>query len=81
MAVTYKQTENGGFVCGDTDTRRTSYAYPTSPYATLARKMPDRIAADMMAATNRFTVTGRGVVAGTDALTEYDARNWAVLEA
>jgi hypothetical protein len=67
MAIQFKLLADGGFVAGDTETGRTSYAYPTSPHATMARTMPERIAAEMIASANR--------VSGDTA--DYDARMWA----
>ncbi len=57
MALIYKLDAHGGFTVGDTDTGATSYAYPTSPHATLARRLPDRVAADMAKAANVYDLT------------------------
>jgi hypothetical protein len=43
-------TPDGGFLCGDTETRKTAYAYASSYYATKAAKAPLAIAAEMLAA-------------------------------
>jgi hypothetical protein len=40
MAIIYKIEADGGFVCGDTNTGLTAYAYPTSPHASNAAKSP-----------------------------------------
>jgi hypothetical protein len=52
--IVFKLESDGGFIAGDTKTRVASYAYPTSEYATLARKMPATIAHEMMARANSF---------------------------
>jgi len=70
ILISYRLLPDGGFVAGDLATRRTSYAYPSSSFATLARTMPHRIAVDMLASANRWT--------GDTA--DYDARNWALLD-
>ncbi len=43
MAIVYKLDQDGGFTCGDTETRMTAYAFPTSPYATAAKKRAKKI--------------------------------------
>jgi hypothetical protein len=75
MAIVHKILKGGAFVCGDTESGITSYAYPTSPSADLARKLPVAVATDMMRReheTLKFTL-------GTRA--DYDARNWDQLNA
>ena len=71
MAIVYRAEPDGGFVCGDTITRATSYAYPTSTYATAAKRKPDRVALEMAHRARRNTVTPERA--------EYDARNWVRL--
>jgi hypothetical protein len=70
--IKFKLLADGGFVAGDTETNKTSYAYPTSTYATLARRMPERTAADMIKSANAFK--------GCDT-TDYDLRMWEQLNA
>lgn len=70
MAIVHKVMPDGGFVCGDTQTGRTAYAYPTSPHATKARKSAATVAKAMM----------RNVGPTCDLVKEYDARNWQKLE-
>lgn len=48
MSIVFKLLDDGGFVVGDTDTGRTAYAYPTSPFATKAKKSPVNVAKAMM---------------------------------
>jgi len=48
MTLLYAFDEQGGFICGDTETGRTAYAYPTSTNATKALKNPAKIAKYMM---------------------------------
>ncbi len=76
MAIVYKLLADGGFVAGDTETRHTSYAYPTSEHAIIARRIPERVAADMVKSANHFAASfTRNVM-----LDAYDARMWAKLE-
>jgi hypothetical protein len=72
--IVYKMLADGAFVAGDTETGRTCYAYPTSSHATLARKMPERIAADMVASANRDN-------SPKHIRDHYDARNFASINA
>ena len=64
---------DGGFVAGDPATGRTSYAYPTSTHATLAKRMPAFVAETMVAGANRFQGCPSDIVAA------YDARNWLAM--
>ncbi len=54
MAILVKLDERGGFTCGDTDTGRASYAYPTSECAIGARHDPHGIAVRMLRKTDKF---------------------------
>lgn len=74
MAIQYRMLEDGAFIAGDTNTGRTAYAYPTSSHATLARRLPARIAAEMIASANRETVS-------QEIRDDYDERNWTALRA
>lgn len=73
MAIIFKHDADGAFICGDTVTRMTSYAYPTSANAQQARKAPQAIAEDMLRGQTRH--------AGWTHEADYDARNWRRLEA
>ena len=72
MSIEFGFTSSGAFVCGDTETRRTSFAYPTSEHATKAARSPGKVAAEMIAAANSDTAHA------TDPY-GYDARNWRTL--
>jgi hypothetical protein len=48
MSILYKLDAQGGFTCGDTETGRTAYAYPTSISADDAKHDPLRVARRMM---------------------------------
>jgi len=72
MMIVFKHDKNGAFICGDTTSRMTSYAYPTSANAQQARKAPMAIAADMLAGQTRQ--------AGRMWEADYDYRNWTMLE-
>lgn len=69
--IQFKLLPDGGFVAGDVDTGRTSYAYPTSTHATLAKRNPEREARIMLKAANRLQDVDTS---------EYDARNWASMQ-
>lgn len=49
MAIVFKHTPDGGFLCGDTETGLTAYAFATSPNEVASRKNPARVAAKMLA--------------------------------
>jgi len=70
MAIVYLLDDEGGFTAGNTETRITCYAYPTSTYATAARKGQKRlaIATEMLRDERRI---------GAYYEAEYDERNWA----
>lgn len=72
MSIVFKLLDDGGFVVGDTDTGRTAYAYPTSPFATKAKKSPVNVAKAMMRNVAR---DGR-----SSTVIAYDTRNWTKLE-
>ncbi len=69
MRITYMMDEQGGFTAGDRATTRTAYAYPTSPHATMARTMPERVAREMLKAANACSVP-------EDIRRDYDGRHW-----
>lgn len=74
--IIYKTDALGGFVVGDTSTRHTAYALPSSPYACEARMSPGRVARCMMASANAFAV-----VISPRVVVEQNNRNWARLRA
>jgi hypothetical protein len=69
--IVYKLLDDGGFVCGDTETRLTSYAYPTSTYAGTAKRNPLVVAEKMVQRERRY---------GGKFEAFYDAQNWVKLE-
>lgn len=69
--IVHKLLPDGGFVAGDTESRATCYAYPTSIHANMARRAPDKAAREML------TDGWRGF---PDIVARYDAGNWAMLE-
>jgi hypothetical protein len=74
--IIMKILDDGGFVCGDTATGRTAYAYPTSTHAVAAKR-------GKCAATAREMLDGEnGCGAWRDAATAkaFDARNMALLQ-
>jgi len=70
MAQVFKLLLDGGFVCGDTESRVTSYAYPTSEHAVLAKRDAAKVAATMLGAERRY---------GMPHEADYDARMWRKL--
>jgi hypothetical protein len=52
MTIVFKMLPDGGFLAGDTETRRTTHADPKSLFSTKAQRAPARVAADLMAAEN-----------------------------
>lgn len=75
MTVVFKLDEQGGFTAGDTVTRVTVYAYPTSPIAQRAKRDPAKVAAARLARENAYSFRGSPVI-----VAEHDARNWSKLE-
>lgn len=74
MAIVWKLDQSGGFLCGDTESRLTSYAYPTSVHACAAKRKPEAVAREMIA----------GEWASLRVLPDikaYDLRHWKELEA
>ena len=74
MSVIFKLCRDGSFVAGDTATGHTSYAYPTTPNATQAKRRPAKVAAEMIERANAYA---RHCTASIVA--EYDARNFVRL--
>ena len=73
MNVVFKMLPDGGFVAGDTVSRLTSYAYPSSPHAETAKKHPRGAASNMLANEEQH-------YRALNSVKEYDARNWKILE-
>jgi hypothetical protein len=59
MTIVYKLDAEGGFICGDTETGRTAYAYPSSAQARLAKADPAPVARGMMRGENRIDAIWR----------------------
>lgn len=73
MEVIFKMLEDGGFVAGDKGTGMTSYAYPSSPHANVAKKHPKAVAEDMIGSEKMaYRVMPWGK--------EYDRKNWLLLD-
>ena len=72
MTIVCRVAEDTAFICGDTETSRTCYSYPTSPNAQRARRKTTVIgflATELMAAENSLG-------AWRDGYTDFDAINW-----
>jgi hypothetical protein len=50
----FRMMPDGGFVCGDTVSRVTAYAYPTSCNARAAVRKPDGVAMEMLRDAVKF---------------------------
>ena len=70
--IVYRILPDGGFVCGDTTTLVTVYAYPTSVCAEGAKNNPQMTAEIMLEIEARWRKTPRD---------EYDKLNWDRLNA
>ena len=67
MAIVYTFDKDGAFVAGDTETRITVYAYPTSIHALGAKRHAKAVARIMIEEETRHGLAHE---------MEYDARNW-----
>lgn len=74
MSIIHRMDKQGGFIVGDTATRATCYAYPTSTHATNARKFPEKVAHEMISQENKFRTDVPGFTG-----VENDTRNWSRL--
>jgi hypothetical protein len=72
MNIAFKMLADGGFVAGDRGSRMTSYAYPSSPHAIVAKKHPKAVAEDMLGSER---MSYRGI----ETVQEYDRKNWLLL--
>jgi len=72
MNVVFKMLDDGGFVAGDRDSGMTSYAYPSSPHAIVAKKHAKLVAEDMLGSER---MSYRAV----PAIKQYDLKNWELL--
>lgn len=69
--IKWRLTHDGAFVVGDTVTGLTVYSYPSSPNATDARRIPERVARDAIKSATPFANLDRA---------DYDRRNWALID-
>ena len=73
MDAVFKALEDGGFVAGDKGSGMTSYAYPSSPHALVARRYPKQVAEDMLASERIY-------YRSVPAIRKYDRKNWMLIE-
>lgn len=73
MAIVFMFDAQGAFIAGDTATEMTSYAYPSSAFASQAKRAPAKVAAEMIKDTIAY---GRH---GFTHEIDGDYRNWAKL--
>jgi hypothetical protein len=74
--LVFRMLPCGAFVAGDRGSGFTCYAYPTSTYATQAKRNPEKTARLMMRREN-----DSGRLVPEDICKRYDAHNWALLDA
>lgn len=67
--IVFKMLKSGAFVAGDTETRLTAYAFPSSPNADRAKRCPKATASEMMAHENTLAFAHK-------TSPDYDASNW-----
>jgi hypothetical protein len=72
MDLKFRMLDDGGFVAGDCDSEMTSYAYPSSPHALVAKNHPKAVAEDMLGSER---IEYRAV----PAVKEYDRKNWLLI--
>lgn len=72
--IIYTFDRDGAFIAGDTDTEATSYAYPTSTYATAAKRDPEGTAREMTRAA-----FATDLFLPKDIVARANARNWSNL--
>jgi transposase-like protein len=66
--------QDGAFICGDHDTRATSYSYPTSHNAKVAARAKSAEVIELLARSILMAEMNQRIGAEHEA--EYDARNW-----
>lgn len=69
--IFHKLDKDGGFTAGDSESRMTSYAFPTSTHANRAKQSPMEVAEEMLANETRH---------GFDHEFRYDDSNWCKLQ-
>jgi hypothetical protein len=74
MTILFKLDGQGGFTCGDNETGKTAYAYPTSPYAENAKRDPMSVAQSLLNDESWRKPCGPKWVR------EYDTNNWLKLK-
>lgn len=72
MTLRFKLLDDGAFVCGDTETSVTAYAYPTSAYATEAQRCGHDVATEMMEKAAWRAAKGQD----NSRFIKFDSSNW-----
>lgn len=70
--IYFAMLSSGAFVAGDSSTKITSYAYPTSIFADGAKKNPEKVAQEMLKEELRSLHIG-------DLGQSYDRGNWKLI--
>ena len=70
MAIVYAHDKDGSFIAGDTASRMTCYAYPSSTHATQAKRNTPKVAAEMIAGEQPHHLSRPA----------YDRLNWERIE-
>ncbi|MBB4200600.1 hypothetical protein CCR94_18260 [Rhodoblastus sphagnicola] len=81
MNLCWTITDDGAFICGDFDSRVTSYSYPTSPNAEKAKRLARRGIPAVKKFAVRVIDTATRSRVGCEREAEYDARNWRRINA
>ncbi|MDE2232509.1 MAG: hypothetical protein KGJ90_00055 [Patescibacteria group bacterium] len=71
MKIIFRHMPDGAFVCGDLESGRTAYAYPTSQHAIKAQKSPDLVAETMLENENDY-----GQWRNSPLCQDFDKRQW-----
>jgi hypothetical protein len=71
MAIRYATNAQGGFTAGDTFTKNTAYAYPSSTHAVAAKHDPEKVAAEMVRSANYLNP-----LCPADIVNAANERNW-----
>jgi hypothetical protein len=76
MSLVWNLADDGAFICGDLDSRVTSYSYPTSQNASDAARAARKSGGSVQIIAFRILNAEKRVRYGAEHEAEYDARNW-----
>jgi hypothetical protein len=81
MSLCWNLADDGSFTCGDTESRVTSYSYPTSQNASDAARAVRKSEGSVQLIAFRILNAEKRIRYGAEHEAEYDARNWDRLKA